>query len=69
MARGKYKGPQGLEGLVPIRDKNGKPTGEYREADPEGWYRRMQVKNDKGKTKKEVEKLLAKKLKKKGKTA
>ena len=37
------------------------------ETDPEGWYRKMRVK---GKSKKEVEKLLAKKLKnKKNKTA
>tara|TARA_B100001250_G_C19064526_1_gene471629 strand:+ start:290 stop:469 length:180 start_codon:yes stop_codon:yes gene_type:complete len=36
--------PQGMEGLVKVYDKNGKWTGEYREADPEGWYRKLQVK-------------------------
>tara|TARA_R100000781_G_scaffold102248_1_gene65736 strand:- start:43 stop:225 length:183 start_codon:yes stop_codon:yes gene_type:complete len=49
MGRGTYKGPQGYEGLVPIRDKNGKPTGMWREADPEGWYKKMQVKGKKNK--------------------
>ena len=33
-----------MEGLVKVYDKNGKWTGEWREADPEGWYRRLQVK-------------------------
>tara|TARA_R100001082_G_scaffold43240_1_gene22980 strand:+ start:1205 stop:1390 length:186 start_codon:yes stop_codon:yes gene_type:complete len=47
----RYRHPQGMEGLVKVYDKNGKWTGEYREADPEGWYRKLQVKG-KGKKKK-----------------
>ena len=46
----RYRHPKGMEGLVKVYDKNGKWTGEYREADPEGWYRRLQVKG-KGKKK------------------
>ena len=47
----RYRHPKGMEGLVKVYDKNGKWTGEYREADPEGWYRKLQVKG-KGKKKK-----------------
>tara|TARA_B100000131_G_scaffold272103_1_gene272859 strand:- start:42 stop:218 length:177 start_codon:yes stop_codon:yes gene_type:complete len=51
MGRGTYKGPQGYEGLVPSKwDKNGKPI-EWREEDPEGWYKKMQVKGKNKKTK------------------
>jgi hypothetical protein len=48
----RYKHPSGMEGLVPSKwDKNGKPI-EWREADPEGWYRKLAIKGKKKKSKK-----------------
>jgi len=54
MGRGKYKGPQGYDGLVPILDKNGKPTGMWREEDPEGWYKKVRAGKDKSRKMKRI---------------